>query len=220
MKLHRPCLVLQWEGHWSQTLLDSLYRITAKQSDRQAHEVWPCLAAVWEMGRAAGACTPAHLLLAHRGPGGLVDRRLCLRGACFGWFPAERCSCGCTWSALTRGTLLSSPASTPASPAAPVGHPGRQPPQHRACPQLSDRQRAEGGCRQGGRRRARGHRQGGAEGQRGGLWERKAGWVAGLQACGRHARPCLAYPIYPAHTACPARATDMCCPRVLPLYCR
>lgn len=36
----------QWEGHWSQTLLDSLYRITAKQSDRQAHErLWATLAA-------------------------------------------------------------------------------------------------------------------------------------------------------------------------------
>lgn len=34
-----PRSVSQWEGHWSETLLDSLYRITAEQGNRQAHEV-------------------------------------------------------------------------------------------------------------------------------------------------------------------------------------
>ncbi|KAI3439023.1 hypothetical protein D9Q98_001435 [Chlorella vulgaris] len=36
----------QWQGHWSENLLDSLYSITAKQTDRGAHEqLWATLAA-------------------------------------------------------------------------------------------------------------------------------------------------------------------------------
>jgi hypothetical protein len=31
--------LLQWEGQWAETLLSSLYSITAQQTERQAYEV-------------------------------------------------------------------------------------------------------------------------------------------------------------------------------------
>ena len=129
--------VLQWEGQWAETLLSSLYSITAQQADRQAYEVCGVGSRLQPACSNTGQCSCASPALCKCGRLQLLAMLLAV-------------------DARLGNCRTSAPAA-----AEDVGHPGSQPPQHGASPQLFDGQGAEGGRSRQPRRRR--HRQGGGQ---------------------------------------------------------